>query len=106
MVPIPKAYYWETSNYNLPFKIKAWHRSVDALGKIARFAESAGDVAANIAGINSSCYDYVTATITEEQWERSQRNAEVRHVRLSKTEQECNGQELTEDVGADFRSTV
>lgn len=46
------------------------------LGYALRFAEKAGEIVANVAGINQTRYDYVTSTMTEEQWEAADANAE------------------------------
>ena len=75
VLPIPKAYYWETENYEVPTRIKAWHLTIRALGVTLNVAERVGGFLANAAGLNSSRYDYVTSTMTEEQWDVAKKNA-------------------------------
>lgn len=81
LIPIPKAYYWDTQNENIPLKTKAWHHTVSALGSSVRFAENVGEVAANFLGLNTSRYDYVTSTMTDEDWERARNTASERRLK-------------------------
>lgn len=74
IVPIPQAYYWQTGNYDLPTRVKAWHLSIYALGSLTRCAECVGGVIADLTGLNGSEFDYVTSTMTPEEWEISRRN--------------------------------
>mmetsp|Transcript_30037 Transcript_30037/g.36638 ORF Transcript_30037/g.36638 Transcript_30037/m.36638 type:complete len:196 (-) Transcript_30037:411-998(-) len=96
LIPIPKAYYWDTKNENLPLRTKAWHQTVAALGSTLRVAESVGEVAANVLGLNSSRYDYVTDAMTEEDWARSRQLAEERR---KKREIRRKEREVAESVG-------
>ena len=92
VLPIPKVYYWETENYEVPLRIKAWHRTVRVLGVALHTAESIGGFFANAAGLNSTRYDYVTSTMTEEQLEEARKNAaEQREKREVRNEQKTFG---------------
>lgn len=92
ILPIPRAYYWETENYQVPIKIKAWHLTIRALGVSLNVAERVGGFFANAAGLNSSRYDYVTSTMTEEQWDIAKQNAaEQRARRQAHLEQKTVG---------------
>lgn len=79
-LPIPKVYYWETGNENIPRKTKLWHHSVNVLSNALKVAEKAGGVIADVAGFNSTQYDYVTATMTDEQWEQARKTMLQRNV--------------------------
>ena len=35
-ISIPKMYYWETGNYDISFRTKVWHRSVQSMGMTLR----------------------------------------------------------------------
>ena len=64
---IPKAYYWQTENYEVPINVKIWHRTVATLGSIARGAESVGETMASVMGLGGTGeLDYVMSTMTEE----------------------------------------
>lgn len=94
VIPIPKQYYWETSptspstsptterstpidTNTLSKRTKLWHNTVYALGKTLHGAEAAGGVIASFLGINrASRFDYVTSTLTPEQWEQAEKNAQ------------------------------
>ena len=55
-------------------------------------AERVGGFFANAAGLNSSRYDYVTSTMTEEQWDIAKQNAaEERAKRQAHLEQKTVG---------------
>ena len=83
-IPIPKAYFWDTTNemneYNtqLPPRIKAWHYSIYYLGEVLKKAEAGGEIVANILGLNSGPFDYVTDHMTSEQMAQSQANVDRR----------------------------
>ena len=96
IIPIPKAYYWDTKNEDLPLRTKAWHQTVSALGATLRVAESVGEVAANFLGFTSSRYDYVTDQMTEEDWKRARQASEERRRRR---ELRRNEKEVAESVG-------
>ncbi len=78
IIPIPKAYYWETGKEDLSFRTKAWHQTVAFLGRTTKFIEGIGEAVANLTGLNSSRYDYVTSTMTEAQWAAARVTAEER----------------------------
>jgi len=80
-ISIPKAYYWDTGNYDVPIKIKVWHYTISSLGCALRCAEKAGEFVANVIGINQSRYDYVTSTMTEEEWAAAEINAKEQKMR-------------------------
>lgn len=81
VIPVPKVYYWETGNRDLPPKIKIWHHSINALKVALGFAEKAGGFFASILGIDKSRYHYVTSTMTEEQWEVARIHAKEKKLR-------------------------
>jgi hypothetical protein len=76
LVSIPKKYYWQTGNYNVSMRTKLWHRTVGTLGLTLRAAERIGEVLANITGLNTSRFDYITNAMTEEEWEFARKNEE------------------------------
>ena len=78
VVPIPKAYFWETGNHDLPASTKLWHRTVGTMSRLVKFMDSVGKPVAEAVGVGSSRFDYVTSTMTEEQMEEAKRTAEER----------------------------
>jgi hypothetical protein len=119
-VPIPKVYFWDTadeSNYfnqNLPLRVKLWHNSIYYLGLCLKKAEAAGEIVANILGLNSGEFDYVTNTMTEEQWSESRRNVEARRQESRRHQEEREERERVErgeeevvsDVGLSSRNVL
>mmetsp|Transcript_3717 Transcript_3717/g.5472 ORF Transcript_3717/g.5472 Transcript_3717/m.5472 type:complete len:184 (+) Transcript_3717:125-676(+) len=103
VVPIPKKYYWDTGNFDLPLRIKAWHRTVSALERLTHAAEKTGEVAANMTGLNSTRFDYVTSTMTEEELEEARIYAEEckkrRAEQRAKKAREIEEEQLAEDAG-------
>jgi hypothetical protein len=103
LIPIPKVYYWETGNENLTIRTKMWHQVVSRLGSTLRTAERLGETVANFFGLNSSNYDYVTSTMTEEQWELAKKNAEEQKTNRQKHEESqrklADSKELSNDLG-------
>uniref|UniRef100_A0A7S1BCS2 Uncharacterized protein n=1 Tax=Corethron hystrix TaxID=216773 RepID=A0A7S1BCS2_9STRA len=87
-VPIPKAYYWDTGNENIPKSTKAWHHTVNVLSKVLKVAERAGELVADISGLNSTQYDYVTANMTEEEWKEAKKTMEIRNIQRRKSMEE------------------
>ena len=94
VIPMPRKYYWETGNEDLPTKTKAWHNTVYALGKATRFAESVGEVVANVLGLNQSRFEYVTSSMTEEEWEEARH---INEMKLKKREEKRKSIEMKED---------
>ncbi len=89
VISIPKAYYWQTGNYNVSVRTKLWHRTVGALGLSLRVAERIGEVLANITGLNSNRFNYITDHMSEEEWAAAkQRAREARMRRKEKKEKE------------------
>eukprot|EP00551_Chaetoceros_affinis_P007632 CAMPEP_0203665848 /NCGR_PEP_ID=MMETSP0090-20130426/3006_1 /ASSEMBLY_ACC=CAM_ASM_001088 /TAXON_ID=426623 /ORGANISM="Chaetoceros affinis, Strain CCMP159" /LENGTH=165 /DNA_ID=CAMNT_0050529557 /DNA_START=26 /DNA_END=523 /DNA_ORIENTATION=+ len=89
LISIPKKYYWQTGNYNVSTRTKVWHRTVGALGLSLRVAERVGEVLANITGLNSNRFNYITDHMTEEEWAAARRRAEeARLKRKEKRERE------------------
>jgi len=80
-MPIPRKYYWDAENYNISAKTKLWHNSVYALGRMTHFAESVGEVVAQVLGLNQSRYEYVTSTMTEEEWEEARQISETKRLK-------------------------
>ena len=119
-VPIPKVYFWETADesndfhQNLPVRVKLWHNTIYYLGACLQRAEAAGGVVASILGLNSGEFDYVTSTMTEDQWNQSRRNMEQRRdqSRLHQEEKEERERvdksegEIVEDVGLSSRNVL
>lgn len=86
-ISIPKKYYWETGNYDVPVKIKLWHRSIQVLGCGVHAAETVGGFFVNVMGLNSSRYSYVTDFMTKEEWEEAKKHAEESRVQRKKFEE-------------------
>jgi hypothetical protein len=119
-VPIPKVYFWETADesnefhQNLSFRVKLWHNTIYYLGVCLQKAESAGGVVASILGLNSGEFDYVTSTMTEEQWSQSRRNMERRREesrihqedREERERVELAEEEVVKDVGLSSRNIL
>lgn len=90
-IPIPKAYFWETGNLEVPTKIKVWHRTISALEKTVQGVERAGSFVARGTGMDGwSRYSYVLDTMTEEekqaaiQIERERRSkSKIQNVNVS-----------------------
>lgn len=76
-IPIPKQYYWETENYDVSFRTKLWHRSIQSMGMALYGAERVGGFFANFLGLNSSRFEDVTAYMSEEDWELAKKNQRV-----------------------------
>lgn len=96
-VPIPRAYFWDTAseandhNRNLPFGIKLWHRSIYYLGECLRRAEAAGEVVANVLGLNDGPFDYVTNGMTEDDMARSRAIVDGRREEVVEMERRKEG---------------
>ena len=94
--------------------MKLWHNTIYYLGVCLQKAESAGGIVANVLGLNSGEFDYVTSTMTEEQWEQSRRNMEQRkeESRLRQEEREKRDrisrgeEEVVSDVGLSSRDVL
>ena len=83
VVPIPKAYYWDTGNHDLPLSIKMWHRSIAFLGKSVRAVECAGEKVATTTGLNNwSRFSYVLDTMTPEEREVARQINEERRASI------------------------
>jgi len=88
MIPIPKKYYFETGNYDVPLRTKAWHRSVQVMGLALLGVEKIGGFFANVLGLTSSRYDDVLAYMTKEELEEARENARLdRQKRLARLEE-------------------
>ncbi len=97
VLPIPKKYYWETGNYNLSMKTKLWHHTVGTLGLTLRIAEKVGALLANITGLNSPRFDYITDHMSKEEWEEANKNAQdfAEKRKMKKETVESNNKDLT-----------
>lgn len=95
--PIPRAYFWDTAseanqqNQNLPLRVKLWHNAIYYLGRCLRAAEAGGEVVANILGVNSGPFDYVTENMTEQEMERSREILESRREKQAESERRKEG---------------
>jgi hypothetical protein len=78
IVPIPKAYYWETGNTDLPMKTKAWHQIVGTLGSLVTFVDRVGKPVTDATGLSASRFDYVKSTMTDSQLAKAQKTASER----------------------------
>ena len=78
VVPVPMEYYWVTGNNQVPLRVKLWHNSIFYLGLCLQKAEAAGEVVANVLGLNDGPFSYVTETITEADMARSRAHIENR----------------------------
>jgi hypothetical protein len=81
IVPIPKAYYWDTGNTELPMKTKAWHQIVCALSGAVAFIDRVGKPVVDFTGLTASRFDYVKSTMTETQLAKVQQTALERKLR-------------------------
>lgn len=87
IISIPKQYYWVSKKYNVSVRTKVWHRTIATLGVSLRIAERVGEVLANVTGLNSSRYEYVTTFMSDEEWETARKNAdEARERREARRE--------------------
>jgi hypothetical protein len=88
IVPVPKVFYWELpSTHELPLKIRVWHWAAGCFQTLVTLGESAGEIVANLTGVNSSSFDYVTATMTDQDWATSE------NYRRNLAETKTNGSE-------------
>ena len=90
-IPIPKAYFWDTGNENLPLRTKLWHRGIYWGGECLKRAEAMGEVIANFLGLNSGPFDYVTDGMTAEEMAQSQANLERRREERAEMEKRKEG---------------
>lgn len=81
LIPIPKAYFWETGNTDLPARTKLWHRTVGAMSRVVQFVDHVGKPVVDFTGVTTSRYDYVTSTMTDAQKETARRTALERKER-------------------------
>jgi hypothetical protein len=81
IIPIPKAYYWDTGNTNLPMKTKAWHQIVSALSGVVAFIDRVGKPVVDLTGLTTSRFDYIKSTMTETQLAKVQKIALERKLR-------------------------
>lgn len=104
LIPIPKKYYWEHGESsdndtpavdpkNLPLKLKLWHRSVAAGGSALRLVDRMGKPVVGFLGFSSSRFDYVTSTMTEQDWERSRQTVSERRKQQQESQLEEGGEE-------------
>jgi len=77
IIPIPKAFYFETGNNEIPLKTKAWHRTVSSLQSVLRWSEKIGEGVAKVTGITDSRFDHVTLNMTPQQWEEAEKNRDM-----------------------------
>lgn len=103
-ISIPRAYYWETGNADLPFSVKAWHVTVSFFGSTVRLAERLGFAVVGILGLNSSQYEYVTSTMTEDEWAAARvvdkkRRVQRQQVLDTESQREDEGK-FAENMGA------
>mmetsp|Transcript_22924 Transcript_22924/g.63896 ORF Transcript_22924/g.63896 Transcript_22924/m.63896 type:complete len:203 (-) Transcript_22924:327-935(-) len=75
LIPIPKEYYWDNPDVTeeeLPTRLKLWHRTVGTLESIVQFTDNTvGKKVADLTGLSSQRFDYVTSSMTEADWEYS-----------------------------------
>jgi hypothetical protein len=81
-IPIPKKYYWETGNTDLPLRIKAWHQTVGSLSAAVKWIERVGEPVVAATGITTSRFDYVGSTMTDKQWEKARASARERREKI------------------------
>lgn len=98
LIPIPKAYYFETGNKNIPLKTKAWHRTVSSLGTVLRWSEKIGEGVAKVTGVTESRFGHVTLNMTPEQWEEAERNKEIQKERRKQYLASLEAKRIEEDT--------
>lgn len=88
---------------DISLKIKTWHNTIYFLGKLVKGAERVGEVVANASGLNSSRYQYVTDSMTEEDWkiakEIHEEKRKKREQRRKEVEEKRENQEAMKDAG-------
>lgn len=92
-IPIPKQYYWETGNDDLPRKVKIWHNVVGSLSASIKWIERIGKPVANATGLTSSRFDYVKDTMSERQIQISKRNVMERKLRNEASRRQLRAEE-------------
>lgn len=80
IIPIPKAYYWESGNYDVSLRTKTWHRAVGGLGALVKLTDRVGAPIVEATGLTSSRFDYVKSTMSERQIERAMEVASERKL--------------------------
>lgn len=88
---------------DISLKIKTWHNTIYFLGKLVKGAERVGEVVANASGLTSSRYQYVTDSMTEEDWqiakEIHEEKRKKREQRKKELEEKRKNQEAMKDAG-------
>mmetsp|Transcript_1447 Transcript_1447/g.2613 ORF Transcript_1447/g.2613 Transcript_1447/m.2613 type:complete len:177 (-) Transcript_1447:43-573(-) len=98
VLPIPRAYFWQTGNTEVSLRTKVWHRTVATLGTLLRAAEFAGEVVAHVFGLNESRYQYVMDSMDKEDWERARKVNEEREREWAELRAE---REVGKEIGVD-----
>ena len=102
IVPIPKAYYWETGNTELPMKTKAWHQIVGTLGALVAFLDRVGKPVTDATGLSASRFDYVKSTMTESQLAKAQEMASERKIRSQASRRALEAEEGRDSTSHDM----
>jgi len=98
LIPIPKAFYFETGKKDLPLKTKAWHRTVASLQTVLRWSEKIGEGVAKVTGITESRFDNVTLNMSPQQWEEAEQNRQMQMERRKQYLESLETQRVEEEV--------
>ena len=79
-IPIPKQYYWETGNTDLPRNVKVWHNVVGSLSGAVKWLDRVGKPVVDATGLTASRFDYVESTMTDKQKEIAIQTASARRL--------------------------
>ena len=81
-IPIPKQYYWETGNTDLPYKTRQWHNIVGGLSGAVKWLDRIGKPVVEATGLTSSRFADVESTMSERQKSISKLNASTRKLKI------------------------
>mmetsp|Transcript_26632 Transcript_26632/g.39392 ORF Transcript_26632/g.39392 Transcript_26632/m.39392 type:complete len:155 (-) Transcript_26632:119-583(-) len=86
IIPIPKEYYWETGNDDLPLRTKAWHQVVGSLSATIKLIDRMGKPIVDASGLKNSRFEYVRETMTEAQMQESIEKAQERKLEVQNSQ--------------------
>mmetsp|Transcript_42920 Transcript_42920/g.48753 ORF Transcript_42920/g.48753 Transcript_42920/m.48753 type:complete len:197 (+) Transcript_42920:93-683(+) len=98
-IPIPKEYYWESSNDDviIPWRIKLWHQTVGTLSSAVKWVDRIGKPIVDATGFASSRYEYVREQMTEEQIQHYEEIKRQKQLERQQTQQMNNLEEGGEE---------
>jgi hypothetical protein len=99
-IPIPKKYYWETGNTDLPRNVKIWHNVVGSMSGAVKWLDRVGKPVVDATGLTASRFDYVESTMTDKQKAMAIQTASAR--RLNKSQKSNRSLSYPEQDSASF----